>query len=62
MRDTRRINTARFSVRTVHVLSIMNIKTVGKAKEFARNWDGKKRLTPTLNVTQRIISEILEFE
>ena len=62
MIDKRRINNQRFSIKTVYVLKFMNIKTVGKAKEFANNWDGKKRLRPALNVTQSIISEILNFK
>lgn len=62
MVDKRRINNQRFSIRTMHVLKFMNIKTVGKAKEFANNWDGTKRMRPALYVSQSIISEILNFE
>ena len=61
MRDTRRINNARFTVRTVGVLNFMGIKTVGKAKEFAIGWDGSKGASSRFRVTQRVITEILEF-
>lgn len=61
MRDLRRVNNERFTVRAIRVLKALNIKTVGKAKEFASSWDGTKRVTATVNVTPGVINEIKNF-
>lgn len=63
MRDLRRINNNRLSVRTVNVLKALNIKTIGKAKQFANNWTGETQTNVSrFKVTQKVINEILNFK
>ena len=60
MKDLRRINNQRFSIRAVNILNELNIKTIGKAKETLKNIKINSKVG-RFKVTNRVINEILNF-